>query len=424
MKRDFLIKFITFFSIIINISIYFVYLIYDISLFSNQTISVLVLISNMLLLIWFRKNIFGLIISGSLLYFNYSILVFNYFSFSNSMFWGYNETPIATDSLYILLLFINFLLLGIIIFSRNNFSISNNVIDWEKEEYNPYLSVGITLSLFLIFIFGFTRGELGDRGTPSTFYEYSVILFILLAYFSGNSLFFKRINIFLMIIYASQNLIFAGRITALQVLIVLYLLYFRKLISTKSLVIFAAGVFFLFSMIGTARGALFTSGVGIGEVISQIKERKFALDTAFAAFFTAETFVDYKNYVDFSFRINQFSRFLLSMIVGGGAVTNSNLSILTHSFRTHYFGGVLPFYFFFWFGSVGICISSTIVLIYTQLIGLFKKNDLIKMISIYIAATASRWFLYSPSNLFRGVLILSILYFICSLINRTFRRRR
>ncbi|MCO5469165.1 hypothetical protein NG876_14520, partial [Enterococcus faecium] len=362
--------------------IYLVYSIYETILFSNQVVSVLVLISNVLLVLWFRKNVLGIIISSSLLYFNYSILIFNYFSYSDSMFWGYNGTPVATESLYIILLFITTFIIGIIILSRNNSSISGDLIDWEKSVYNPYLCIIFIFVLIFIFVFGFSRGDLGERGTPSAVYEYSVILFILMAYFSDGSIFFKRVNITLMLMFAGQNLIFAGRVTALQIFITLYLLYFRRKISTKNLMIIAITFFLIFSILGAARGSLFSGAVNINEIINEIKERKFSLDTAYAAFFTAETFIDYRNYVDHSFRINQFFRFFISMFAGGGAIENSNLSVLTHSFRTHYFGGVLPFYFFFWFGSFGVCLSSFIVLIYSQLIGIMKRNDLVKIISI------------------------------------------
>ncbi|WP_195516685.1 hypothetical protein [Enterococcus dispar] len=420
LSGTFLQKLILIFFVMINFFLIIEYNVFGITFFSAQTIAIEILCVNGLIIYLVRKNIMALIIFVFVFYFNYSFLIFNYFSYSNSMFWGYNGTKIAESALYILLLFMTSFLMYFVLFRNSTASISNSELDWENERKNGYICVIIWLLLSLIFIFGFTRGAIGERGTPSSYYEYSVVLFLLVSFYSGKSNFYKQVNIIFMLAFALQNLLYAGRITALQIIILLYLLYFRKKINKFTLLLIGIIVFLVFAVVGSARGGLYTGSVNISNILREIRENRFMLDTAYAAFFTSETFIDYKEYVNFGFRVNQFFKFLLSMVLGGNAVEGSNLSILTHSFRTHYFGGILPYYFFFWFGNFGVVISSTIVYGYTQIMRKIKKNDLVKMVALYIVVTTPRWYLYSPSNLLRGVLILTVAYYILNLVNNFF----
>lgn len=390
---------------------------------NSKTINItLILILSLYFLILTRNNIYLFICGFFIAYSNYSILITHYIApVYNSYFLSlhYDESNITGINIILVFMILIDLFLPLSIKSthkKNNFIRfkNNNVI---------YILIYIVLCIILIFAFGRPDIE-GERGEPSAFYEYSIILFIIAFYYAGNS---KKKKIFLaclIMAFALQNFIFGGRITGIQLLLCYFLLCYAYKYSYKSILMYILiGIFFM-SLIGIVR-ADWSSFKGFIYIFNQLKELHFSLDTATSSYFTSLTFVKFKNISSTHEIVSQFCRFLLSMLLGGNKVQGSNLASITYDYIVHYYGGVLPFFFYYWFGYLGVCIIGCIVSCFFKIINnIFYNKDHLRLLAIYISATVPRWYLYSPNNLFRGTFLFLLAFGIAYIVDILMKKKQ
>ena len=84
--------------------------------------------------------------------------------------------------------------------------------------------------------------------------------------------------------------------------------------------------------------------------------------------------------------------------------------------------GVLPYYFYFYFGWIGVIIIAIYVSRFISMCdNLNNENNygLKKCISVYFLISVPRWYLYSSSPLTRGVILLTIVFMINEMINKS-----
>lgn len=371
---------------------------------------VFVLLANIYMLVCTKRNFMLFIVSFILLFSNYSIIFANFAGTINEMY----TIPLSEESFNIS---INILtLFNIIIFF---------IVGWEKVSpgFNQNVFVDIakknTIILYLIysllipiFFLGFTLPEVeGARGNPSAAYEYSAILFLLLFYYCGFQKWHIRFGLFLVAVYSIQSLIFGGRIEAIQFILVAYMMLFMHKISMKKVMAAIGGMFLLMSLIGVVRGALLTGNFEISSLLSLLGERGLALDTAYSAYYTSESFI----YVMDKFTLQEimvfFWDFLKSVFIGGDP--DMHLTAVSATYVDHSMGGVMPFYFFFYLRVWGVVLSAIIVALYLNLVnGLTEvASGYVKCLSVWVVCTTFRWYLYTPLPLLRGVLFLTIAYY-------------
>ncbi len=374
----------------------------------NIIVAFLVIILNILELVKHRKNGFLLIVNIIILYCNYSITICNYFSTFDTIFTGFSNDYVSVLGINILCLFSLFLYL---------LSPSENIKDNECEKpitssdrYNFLIEIALVVLLCLICYFGFTRpSQSGMRGTPSAIYEYSIILFIMGYYYSGDRLLWKIVFTLIALVYALQNFIFGGRITGIQVIMTCGISLFVDKINLKRFSILSLIGIPLLTLIGIQRGEISLSIESILEAFQAICKNKLALDTSYSAFYTSLTFLKAMEYTPLASRLFMFVCFFLSMIFGG-RIPNSNLADYTREKFLHYWGGVAPFFGYFYFGLIGVFLLAWYISFLKKKIINSSENDFIKCLSVYVAVTAFRWYLYSPTQLFRGVMLLWIVY--------------
>lgn len=367
------------------------------------------------------KNKMLLIIFICLLYFVYSICIFNYYdNHINNSFKGFVGSEYSTHSLNILLLFLLFLLFFL---PKNINDIKVKTMLYKKKA--PML-IGVLSNLFLIFIliYGFGRPEtLGDRGSPSALYEYSIVIFIVLYYYYHNNIIVKKMTTVILFLFVFQNLIFGGRVTAIQ-LIFVYLIFLRiDNISRKVIFLGSFLGVFVMSLVGAFRGnILFIDLDDIYITFKTLFENKLLNDTAYSSYYTSTTFLVMKDQLTFS-QIWHYAFMYLLSIPFGSIIKDSNLSLLSHQYVNHYFGGILPFFFYFYFGFLGVVfISFYLSKLFKSINSMENKKGFKTCFSIYIVSTVFRWFLYSPNNLFRGLFTLAIIYFFLTFILKLCRR--
>lgn len=379
-------------------------------------ISIFLLSINTCSLIRVRQNYYLFIIFACILYSNYSICMANYVLNFESFFLGFKGFYLSIQALNILFLFnalLDLIVPNIKIVNKNKILpiVKNN-------KYNALIEIILSTILVYILIFCFIRPDIeGVRGSPNQLYEYSIIFIILSFYYSGNSKFWQGIFITVSLMFALQNFIYGGRITGLQIIICLFLcLYVNKISNIFVGVFVLIGMFIMFG-IGIFRVSFSFSSDTLSTIISNITNNYFILDTAYSSYYTSLTFVDLLNNVDISDRLYLFFKWVLSMFLGGSNVVDSNLATYTRQYYFHYFGGILPFFAYFYLGYIGIAFLILYIKFLFQIASL-NNNNLFRIVSIYFVTTTFRWYLYSPSQMFRGVFLLFVVYCLCEQLNR------
>lgn len=413
LTRDFCIKFIVAF---LFASIWFLLFLDDYQY--NKTIavfgSVLLLTISVLALIKVRKKLSLLIMFAMLLYFNYSIVYYFYLTdnrFSGSIYATFSHSSVAMTGLICLLLFN----LIVYLFLPSKIKEAKDVKYIREENNNSVLVLGTVVVCLLIFLFAYTRPTVeGQRGSPSTIYEYSIILFIIGFYYCGKQKALRYCLIGVLLLVALQNLIFGGRVTGLQLFIVLLLTNFPH-INKKILVIGSVIVFVWMIGIGAMRARFSLSG--IGNVLLGAFKGGLALDTAYSSYHTSMTFIKVEEITSFSSKMGMFGRWLLSMIFGGSLIEDSNLAYYTLDFYPHTFGGVLPVFMYFYLGFPGAIIIALLVAFYIRRLFCKDCGGLGKGLAIYIMATTPRWYLYSPSQMIRGVMLFVLVFYAFKLVD-------
>lgn len=374
--------------------------------------AVLLLMISVLSLIKARKKLSLLILFAMLLYFNYSIAYYFYLTDNRGDFFAtFSHTSVSMIGLVCLLLFN----LIVYLFLPSKIEENKDVIYIKEKNNNPVLVLGTIVVCLFIWVFAYTRPTVeGQRGSISTIYEYSIILFILGFYYCGKQKFLRYCLIGVLLLIALQNLIYGGRVTALQLFIVLLLTNFPK-INKKILAIGVAVVFVWMIGVGAMRARFSFSG--ISEALRNTFKGGFALDTAYAAYHASMTFFKVEEITSFSQKIYLFGRWLLSIPLGGAFISDSNLSVYTVNYHKHYGGGLLPTYMYFYLGYIGVFLISLWVALYLRRTMLNKTGGLGKSLAIYFVCTAPRWYLYSPSQLFRGTLLFILIFALFKLIH-------
>ena len=357
-----------------------------------------------------RHNIMMLLITPIILYCNYSILYVNVIHILKSSYYTTILSPSVSNISLNALLGLTCILL---LFVRwDKIKKVKSVSFPVRKKVNPIVFFFLVLILVAVFFKGFTRPTaLGERGEPHPVYEYSLAFFILLFYLFGNWKTGRVIGVIIVCFYSLQNFIFGGRIMGIQFLLCAYLMYYVKVIP-KKIVAIALVFFVLFmSVIGTMRAELLLGGFSVRGIVQALAENGFALDTAYAAYFTSETYVFCHDLIPQSERLFLFGQFIRGIFLS----MNPEYVVpeITNAYVTHYGGGMPPHFFYFYIGPLGVLISGILIAVYLNIVRKVttRTPGLIKCIGVFVVCHTFRWYLYSPLGLLRGILFLVIVYY-------------
>lgn len=378
-------------------------------------ICIFLLISGVYLLVLSRKNYLFMIMNIIILYSNYSILITNFLFTRSDTMYTQIITPYVTYQSFFILFFFNYLYLFIV---PIKISPQLEINIFTCKEINKSSLYILLLLLIAIFFLGFEPPDVaGERGSPSPIYEYALILFILAFYFSAGNTKYIKIFFIILLAYSMQNFIFGGRIMGLQFMLAAFLMLYAHKFKLKIFILIMLAGFVFMSIIGTFRGNMLSPGGSLSDVYSSVENNLFALDTAYSSYYTSETFVYVADILPFGKKLSLFGDFILSIFLG--SKTESVVPEITKHYIFHYGGGILPFYFSFYLGTLGIIIPIAILRIYFNIMNNLSINStgLKKCISIYLVCNSFRWYLYSPTGLFRGVLLLTIVFVALNTLN-------
>lgn len=367
-----------------------------------------------------RKNIARLIMFGFILFSNYSICFPLYISPIDSLYASFSNTEPGCISIFVLLAFNSLLLLFGACELRNE-DFSEKIIS--DENNNPIIGVGAIFLVILIFVFGFGRPDTaGERGTVSAYYEYAIIIIMIGLIYSAKNKVLRNTLLIIAIAYCVQDLVYGGRITSLQMLIMLFLVFFHdkkiNLIKIAPMVIVGLAVF---TAVGEMRGSFNFSFTAIVKAFTSLFSGGFALDTAYAAYYASEVFVVAALRDSSALKLSMLFSFLVSLVTGGGGI-DSNLSVYTKEIMWHGGGGVTPFYMYYYLGFIGVIVIALYISFLLQKT-YWNKSLYSKALIVYITYSVPRWYLYSNSAIIRGILMFSIVFIVCRIFDRITRRK-
>ncbi len=386
----------------------------------NAVIGVLVLVMGLMSMIQVRRNWYLLIVYACVWYSNYSICVANYISPVTSMFTTLREDPVAVVGLNLIA---SFAILMLLIIPPEVKKPEKPQSLLKQNQDNPIIVLGLAVLLAVIFVVGFTRPSVeGERGSPSAIYEYSVILIILGFYFSGKRRLFQLLYVGIAAAFALQNFMYGGRITGVQVVLCVVLCFYVDRLTFRLAIPAAVAFFVAMVAVGAYRAHL--SGVDAADVLDvvgqSLERTKLTMDTAYSANYCSLTFLQFMKDTTLFQRLYYFGCWVLSMFLGGG-VANSNLASLTaQAGYVHFGGGILPYFAYFYLGIPGVLLLAGYLgwLLRKAARTTVESSGLARCMTVYLVSTVFRWYLYSPSELFRGVMLMCVFYGLCFLFHR------
>lgn len=380
------------------------------SLFCDSVLTLILmnLFLSVFLVYYVRKNYLYTICFLLLAYFNYSFML-NYINDSPfDLFSTYKDTFVGIRSLQVLMVF----LISIIWFMPKEIKqFDESRLYSETKVYN-IVHILLSFLVLLITILGYENVEIGKRGSQSTLFGYVVLLIITGLYFSKNSKNIKKVYFVLSIIFIVKNLLHGERLYVLQMVIVFYLYFLPQ--KYKKNYGFLALIAFIGYMGLTYIAEARTFGWGFESVIAAFNnalQRGFALDTAVSAYFTGQTFVEMSFIDSVGQRLYLLILWLFSIVVGGRLSPLSNLSNYTRQFMEHWYGGVLPFYGYYYLSFYGVILFAMLIVFIIKKHNNAHNFKALNFAFVYFIVSVFSWYLYSPSSMTRGFLIALLIYY-------------
>lgn len=272
-------------------------------------------------------------------------------------------------------------------------------IEWKYQTNNIAYCMFVAMHI-LALIFGINRTQ--NDGTYivriNTFYELIYFYVFFQIIYSGGDKKKLALTFALSCIAIIQDLYYDGRITSLQILLVVFICYYKKF-PLKLLIPTILILLIIFIYIGNTRVN--------ADYEFDLVDNLLKIDTFYFAFQASETHVYVYDYIDLGTRLNSLLGNLLNTIfIDNGAVYN--VSAITHEYVNHYYGGYIFTWFYFWGGYVGSFFIGWLV---TYIINhnIKRNKSLNSYILILCFATMPRWFIYEPTILFKYAMLSTIL---------------
>ena len=387
------------------------------STFSMKTVAIFVLIVDLYPIFKYRKNIYLSFVFIVMFYFDYSFIISKYLIGTSTLQTAYSQiTNIKSYILNISLVF--YFHATTLLFLNYNKKIDNyEVFITNNNENNKFLLFIYTLIIAFIIIdylfvhlFNFSR----------TYYEYLLVLFVISFYYARNNKAFRKILFILMIISTITSVIHGARVISLQPMIAYFFIFYADKINFKKLILIFIIVIIFFTFAGLY-GDFKDYGYDLKQLnveylLETIEKRKISLDTSISSYWTGMTIVESSNKITYTERIGNFVKYLTEYTILGTKANYEQLFDISHRYYIHYNGGYITSYFYYWLDVFGIFILGIYVSYFMNIILKLNKDtsDLKKIISIYFIASIPRWYLYFPTPLFRGLLLLIIIFYVTS----------
>lgn len=402
--------------------------------FSNKALTNIIALFVMYISVYitmtYRKNIMAFCMFFMMTYFNYSIIFSRYIHVLEHLYQEfYPNIDNKTYGVGITILLV-FMVSLYLVEPKLQRKLNYEEGYYFKDYSNIWVVLSCILILIYIYIFAFDKSSFGQRGATSPLYEYSGIFFIIAYYYCGKG---KRLNILkigislLILIFCIQGFIYGERIAGLQFMLIMFAFLFSSRINYKMIIfVFAGGILFM-SAIGIYRATYEAGVMSLKLVIDKLSQNMFTFGGADLAYYCSLTFIMVAEFTSGLDKFILFIKFILSIFFGTSKISGADLPTYTRQYYMHWYGGIYPYYFYFYFGWIGVIISSLFCgkIIKTIISNTIQSKSFIRILKLYIIVTLPRWYMYSPQILFRGIILFTMIYGIFQFINLlTIRRCR
>lgn len=372
-----------------------------------------------------RNNIYLLLFAIIIAYVNYSIIVYFHFSSppSTSNYYAYVGSRYANVAIGILLLFLSIMTLFFPCGGEGSTSV--RAIFTRHTNFNALIVIVVCAVLTYILLFGYTPGEaLGERGQTSTVYESATIFLLIGFYFSGDRRGAQLIMQAFAVALALEGLLFADRIAPMQFLLCMYIVYYIDRLPQSFTVCALIGGILVLGFIGEDR--VVDSSYSFSHFIDTWLDRKGAQSTFPAAYHASITFVAFKDVTSISQQLSLFWDFLVSQVIGTKQVETGSLAEVTREFYWHNYGGIYPFFFYYYLGIAGVVLGSILPGLYIRVVAKMDMftNPMLVVLSVFFIVTVFRWYVYSPTTLLRTAGQLMILFGSAYLLHGMYQKSR
>lgn len=291
----------------------------------------------------------------------------------------------------------------------------------------PMLSVVL---LLICLVLGFVLYGQADSSNirigGGVFYEYLLIPIIIAICYLPKERSYRIFALSIVSLLFVNSLVHGNRAESLPILMATFIVLFSdKVTPLRALPIILIGVLVM-QAIGIFRLEEYRSNNLLEAFFNYLNQTRFAWDTAYSSYHTSLTFIASLDCTDVTTRLQMFGTFWLSMLAGGSVNTSGNLAVYTSAMFVHYNGGYLPIYFYFYIGYIGCMFAAVVVALYFRMIdrAANRRRCLTYMLGVYISCASFRWFLYSPSQLFRGALLFCIFYMLIKFVHNTIQQKK
>lgn len=389
--------------------------------YETKILAYVTLILSIYTLYKFKNNIALFFMFFCIFYFEYSFIISRYISSTPILPVLYEQIKFDNTN-FIGLSGIMLFHLGILLFSPSVdkvSKISNFLMKKDVKKKNKTSVISFILTIVIaLFILNYQIITLIPL--PRSLYEYLIIFFVLAFYYSRDDKVFSKILFCLMFINVLIDFSQGGRVIVLQPMIAYMFIYFSKYFTIKRITLVAICGLIFFTAMG-----IYGDNMSMGKspieslkyispsnMVNTFKKRKLALDTSVSAYWTGLTYVELANRHSFNQRIGNFSDYIFKYTFLGQSSGYNHLYNQSLKYYIHYNGGILPNYLYYWLGYFGFIILGVI---FGKLLKYFSSleqnsSEFGKIFFIYFISTMPRWFLYYPTPLIRGTVLLLIVF--------------
>lgn len=173
-------------------------------------------------------------------------------------------------------------------------------------------------------------------------------------------------------------------------------------------------------IVGAFRQDISSSLGSIPNVLAGFFNNYLIWDTASYAYHQSQAFVRLSAVIGGQERLYLVQQWFLGIFGGGSLFPDSALTAYAQKFFPGMGGGFFPFYFWFYFGIPGLVFSGIAVAAIFRFVGDLdaSNGDVAFMLGLACFSTVGRWYIYSPTPLTRGLLLMALVGECACLISR------
>lgn len=277
-----------------------------------------------------------------------------------------------------------------------------------KRKDNPLIAYIGTFCMYLILLVGYDFKALSGPSYVSNsnaLIEYATVIFAIVWFYSDKNKVVNYLIHFYAFLYVIISLSFGDRSASFLMILLYYLLFLKEKfkLSLVKIVLFSIVAVLLSNFIAEFRNA---SSYNFSELYQNTLKRGFYSDTVSYSYYAGITLTTAHN-IDNTHEY--FVEYIKSWIIG----KNSEYRNLTDFVRDKYNlynlgGGLYTSHFYFGWGFIGVVLGSILLALILRIV--YSSNrSVIVLYQILIAVMSIRWYLYSPTSLYRSIFIISSL---------------